>query len=154
MPTVLSQLLNPACIELKLNQRRKDELIRELTELLARGGGIEDVESLSAEILEREELTSTGIGSGIAIPHCLTDQVAETRLAFGRKDEGARFDAVDNQPVQLFFLLVGPKGDHARHLRVLSKIARYLHDKSFCRRLREAATPEEVMQALRDKEGA
>lgn len=154
MPTVLSQLLNPACIELNLQERRKEELIRELTGVLARSGDIADVEGLSEAILAREEISSTGIGSGIAIPHCLSDQVEETRLAFGRKDEGAKFDAVDNQPVHLFFLLIGPAGDHARHLRVLSKIARYLHDPSFCRRLREASTPEEVMQALRDKEGA
>ena len=153
MVLLLSDLIDPVCIELDLASRRKRDLINEMAEVLARGGLIRDTRALGREILKREKISTTGIGSGIAIPHCLTDQVTETRVAFGRRLEGAKFDAVDNQPVKLVFLLVGPEGDHAGHLQVLSRIARYLHDDAFCRRLLEAATPEEVITAFRAKEG-
>lgn len=152
MAASLSELINPVCIELDLKEKRKPDLIRELAEVLARSGEIEDVDSLAEEVLKREKISSTGIGSGIAIPHCLTKQVSRTHIAFGRKLEGARFEAVDNQPVALFFLLVGPEGDHARHLQVLSRIARYLHDQNFCQQLLAAGSPEEVLAAVSAKE--
>ncbi|MBN2050763.1 MAG: PTS sugar transporter subunit IIA [Spirochaetales bacterium] len=154
MGALLSEMLDTSCIELELKERRKPELIRELAEILSRCGAITDIDSLVDEIMERENLSSTGIGSGIAIPHCLTSQVSETRIAFGRKTEGARFDAVDNRPVALFFLLVGPKGDYARHMQILSKIARYLHDPRFCQDLLAAESPEDILKIFRRKEGS
>lgn len=152
MSKPLSELLNPACIELNLEGKRKPDIIRELARVLARDGGINDTDALAEEILEREKLTSTGLGGGIAIPHCLTPQVEESRLALGLKKDGVRFDAIDRHPVTLFFLLVGPAGDHSGHLQNLSRIARYLHDEDFCLHLRNAVTPEEVLTALRKKE--
>jgi fructose-specific phosphotransferase system IIA component len=152
MADVLSDKLDPRCIELDLKGKRKGELIREMAEVLSRGGDIQDIESLTEKILEREKLSTTGIGSGIAIPHCMSPQVSQTTIAFGRKKGGAKFDAVDNQPVTLFFLLVGPEGDYAGHMQVLSKIARYLHDPRFCNELLSADSAEAVMTAFKGKE--
>ncbi|WP_319558941.1 PTS sugar transporter subunit IIA [Marispirochaeta sp.] len=148
----ISELLNPACIELDLAAKKKPDIIKELASVLARGGGVEDQDKLYKELMKREKMTSTGIGSGIAIPHCLSSQVQEMHVAFGRKLEGAKFDAVDNQPVSLFFLLAGPEGGHSRHLQVLSRLARYLHDPGFCNELLAAAAPEEVIAAFTRKE--
>jgi len=152
MAVFLADMLHKDCIELDLKGKRKPDLIRELAEIISRCGSIEDVDALVEDIIEREKLTTTGIGNGIAIPHCFTSQVSETRIVFGRKDGGAKFDAVDNRPVSLFFLLVGPEGDYARHMQVLSKIARYLHDSQFCDSLLKAASPEEVVETVRKKE--
>ena len=153
MALPLSKLLKPECIELELKGRRKKDVIRELAQVLSRGGQIRDTDALAREILEREKLLSTGLGGGIAIPHCMTDQVNQTQIAFGRKTGGMRFDAVDKRPVSLFLLLVGPEGDHTRHLQVLSKLARYLHDQAFCHSLLSASSPAEVLSAFREKEG-
>jgi mannitol/fructose-specific phosphotransferase system IIA component (Ntr-type) len=152
MAYVLSEILSPSCIELELEGRRKSDIVRELAVVLSRGCSGIDVDVLTEEILEREKLFSTGLGGGIAIPHCLTEQVNETRIAFGRKLKGVNFDAMDKRPVNLFLLLVGPAGDHSRHIQVLSKIARYLNDESFRRQLLEAKTPSAVIGAFRDKE--
>lgn len=152
MAIEMSGLLDPRCVGLELEQKKKPELIAELVELLNRGGRTTDPARLSAEIMEREKLSSTGIGNGIAIPHVLSSTVGGTSLAFGRKLDGARFDAVDNQPVSLFFLLVGPQGSHAEHLRILSKLARYLHDRTFCQALLDAANSDAVIEAFRRKE--
>jgi fructose-specific phosphotransferase system IIA component len=144
-------MLDPACIDLNLKAKRKPELIEELVTLLNQGGKISDADRLTTEVVEREKLASTGIGRGIAIPHALSTTVTETVLAFGRH-KGARFDAVDNKPVKLFFLLVGPEGTQAEHLRVLSRLARYLHDDAFCNALRNASAPAEVIAAIESKE--
>jgi fructose-specific phosphotransferase system IIA component len=152
MAATLREMLNPVCIDLELKGKRKPEIIEALAELLGRGGKVSDTGILAAEVLEREKLASTGIGSGIAIPHAMSSTVSETQLAFGLKREGVRFDSVDHRPVNLFFLLVGPAGSHTEHLRVLSRIARYLHDSRFCDALKEADSPEAVMAAVEEKE--
>ena len=124
MATDLSELLDPAGIELNLTARRKPDIIRELTEILARICPVDDMDAIVTELMEREALSSTGIGSGIAIPHCLTPQVDETIIVFGRKLDGVKFDSVDNQPAVLFFLLAGPEGDHARGEEVQARLVR------------------------------
>jgi len=80
--------------------------------------------------------------------------VGETAMAFGRKLEGARFDAVDNQPVALFFLLVGPEGSHTEHLRLLSRLSRYLHNPGFRQALLSASSPQDVLQAFAEREAS
>ena len=149
---MLCEILNPACIELDVKAKRKPQIIRELVGILFRAGDMATADTIFNQLMEREELGSTGIGNGIAIPHCLTPLVRDTRMAFGRKLPGARFNAVDNQPVSLFFLLVGPSDNHVRHLQILSRIARYLHDSDFCRKLREAGSAQDIMTAFRGKE--
>jgi fructose-specific phosphotransferase system IIA component len=152
MEAMIQEFLDPACIELSLKARRKPALIAEMVEVVCRAGGIDHPDELHRQILERESMGSTGIGSGIAIPHCLTPLVDITRIAFCRSVSGVRFDAVDKKPVSLFFLLVGPKNSQSRHLKILSRLARYLHDPGFHRKLLEASSAEDVMAAFRDKE--
>lgn len=153
MAPAISEILAPDRITLELESKKKPELIEELVRLVDASGKTSDGDRLLAQVLERESISTTGIGNGIAIPHCLSETVEETLLAFGRKRDGARFDSVDNQPVSIFFLLIGPAGAEGEHLRVLSKLARYLHDRTFCQALLDAETNEEVMSALRVKEG-
>ncbi len=152
MSADLGDLLNPECIELELEGKRKPDIVRELVDIVSRCGPDIDREMMCAALMRREELSSTGIGDGIAIPHCLTPQVDTTLVAVGRKLDGAKFNAVDNKPVSLFFLLVGPEEDPTRHLQVLSKLARYLHDPIFCQKLLDADSAEAVVEAFRSKD--
>lgn len=144
--------LDTCCIKLELDGRKKLDIIRELVALIADGGRITDADLVVSQILERESLATTGIGSGIAIPHCLSEAARETVLAVGRKRAGAKFDAVDRRPVSLFFLMVGPPDAHNEHLRLLSRLARYLHDPSLKEGLLEAASPEEVLALFEARE--
>jgi fructose-specific phosphotransferase system IIA component len=152
MTVNLSDLLNPACIELNLKSKKKPDVLKELTAVIARSGSIGDLDKLYEELLKREALASTGIGRGIAIPHCLTSQVKNTIMGFGRKLEGIKFDAVDDEPVTLFFLLVGPERYQYRQLQALSRLARYLHDQKFCDELLSANSVEAVIDAFKRKE--
>ena len=144
----LSELLEARTIKLELGARRKVDALREMVELLYQAGKIDSPEAALAGLIEREKLASTGIGSGIAIPHLLTEQARETVMAMGRKREGLRFESVEN----LIFLIVGAKHQEYAHLRLLSRLSRLLHDGSFRRALLEAAAPEEILQILRRKE--
>lgn len=152
MAAELAEMINPACIELELEGKRKPDIIRELVDLVSRCEDRIDRDCLYDSLMRRESISTTGIGDGIAIPHCMTGQVENTRIAFGRKLDGARFDAVDNKPVSLFFLLVGPEGNPTRHLQVLSKLARYLHDPIFCQKLLDAESAGKVVEAFRSKD--
>ena len=148
----LTDLLEESTIKLELEARKKHDALRELVELLHSAGKIGDPEAALSGLIEREKLTSTGIGSGIAIPHLLSPDADETVMAFGRKREGLRFDAIDNQPVTLIFLILGPKHQEFAHLRLLSRLSRLLHDESFRAALLDAETPAEILQILRREE--
>ncbi|MFW5729627.1 MAG: PTS sugar transporter subunit IIA [Spirochaetota bacterium] len=152
MINALTEILDSSCVNLDIRGRKKPEIIRELVELLAQAGKVDDPQSTLSMILERESMATTGIGGGIAIPHCMSPQIREMALAFGRHPTGVKFDAVDRRPVQLVFLVVAPNNAHTEHLQVLSKISRYLHDPNFKRSLLEASTPEEVVQLFADRE--
>jgi fructose-specific phosphotransferase system IIA component len=148
----ISELLDSGCVRLDLSARKKPALIHELVSLLVECGRIHNPESIESAVLERESLTSTGIGDGIAIPHCLTPHVDHTVMAFGRHGKGAKFDAVDRKPVRLFFLIVGPENAHNEHLRLLSKLSRHLHDQTLRTGLLSAKKPEEIVALFAEKE--
>ena len=113
----IASVLDPRCVALDLKGKKKPEILTELVELLSGSGLVKEPKHLIRELVKRERLSSTGIGDGIAIPHTLTERAERTVMAFGRKRGGVKFDAVDKQPVYLFFLLVGPKGAYTAHLK-------------------------------------
>lgn len=148
----IADALDESCVKLDLGSRRKPELVRELVDVLAQAGKIADADTVTREVLEREALTTTGIGGGIAIPHCLSSSANRTVLAVGRRASGAKFDSVDKRPVYLFFLMVGPPGAHNEHLRLLSRLARYLHDPGLKKALLDARSPADVVEIFRERE--
>jgi fructose-specific phosphotransferase system IIA component len=139
-------------VNLALTGRRKPEVIHELAVMLKDAGRIPDVAAVEAAILERETLTTTGIGGGIAIPHCLTPEVDTTILGVARSKKPVKFDAVDKKPCHLFFVMVGPPNAHNEHLRLLSRLARYLHDTRLKHSLLSASSAEEVIRLFEERE--
>jgi fructose-specific phosphotransferase system IIA component len=131
-------ILSPVCIEIDGSARSKDEALEYAVRLLAKNGKIVDSQKLLNEVKAREELASTGIGNGVAIPHALSDFTPDTMLAILRLDKPIDFDAADARPVDLLFLMTGPKANTSLHLKILSKLARSLHDEQFRASLREA----------------
>jgi len=148
----VSDILDPQCIILDLNARKKEEAIRELVGLFKDAGKISKVEECVASILEREKISTTGIGHGIAIPHRLIAGVNEIMMAVGRKGKGVAFDSIDNKPAHLIFLIIGPSGRHNEYLKILSKLSRLLSDRTFFEALMKVEDVNEVLSLIIEKE--
>jgi len=152
MDCKISEFMDARCIRLELAARNKEDAIEELVRLLADAGKLDGVERYVGEVLEREKISSTGIGQGIAIPHRLVAGVGEIMIAVGRNGKGVPFDSVDRKPAHLIFLIIGPQGHNSRHLIVLSKLSRYLNDRGFFEALMKVREAEDVIELVRGKE--
>lgn len=128
----------------------KEGVIRELTKNLLDAGRIssDETESIIKAILKREELGSTGIGRGVAVPHTKHPGVQQLVGTVGVSHEGVDFDSLDGERVQLLFLLISPPDRPGDHLRALENISRQLRNDTFCRFLKQAKTSEEILQLL------
>ena len=146
----LTEFFSPDAIELNLTSTTKDDVLKELTALLkldAKADGM-----LFKMLKRRENLGSTGIGRGIAIPHCRSLVVAKLRVAFGRKPEGIDFRAIDDQPVYYFFLIVAPPLEVSnQYLPVLGKIAQFAKEPDVPGRLEGLQEPGAFIRLLEEK---
>ncbi|MEX0794256.1 MAG: PTS sugar transporter subunit IIA [Pirellulaceae bacterium] len=139
-------------IKPELESSDKESVIRELTSGLVAAGSIaeENVESIIKAIMKREELGSTGIGRGIAVPHTKHPSVDKLVGTVGVSREGVEFASLDGEPVHLFFLLVSPPDRPGDHLRALENISRQLRDDMFCKFLKQSKTNEDIAQLLEE----
>lgn len=144
----LSAYLSLGAIEPSLRSRNRREVLAELAALLQQSGAVAAGTDLVTILENREELGSTGIGNGIAIPHVRLKNLESMKIAVGRSSEGVEFNAMDDEPVHLFFLLVAP--DHATgdHLKALAKISRLLRREGVRRALVEAADGSEMLKII------
>jgi fructose-specific phosphotransferase system IIA component len=148
----LTELLSPERIKIPLVASTKDEILGELVEVVGRNTPVRDLDDVLRAVREREEVLSTGIGSGVAIPHGKSAAIHELALVAGVRRDGIDFEALDGKPVSLFFLLVGPESAAGQHVKALSRISRLLRRDSFRVRLMEAATSEEFYSIIAEAE--
>ena len=148
----LTELLNEKAITTRLRARSKREAIAELVGLLESGHGIDSQGEILDRVFRREAMMSTGIGNGVAIPHGKARMVDRLVAACGVAPEGIDFESVDGEPATLFILLVAPESGGALHVKVLANISRLLKEESVRQSLREAASPESFLAALRAAE--
>ena len=146
----LRDFFSEDAIALELKGATKDDVLKELISLLKLD---EKSEGMLFKMLKRREnLGSTGIGRGIAIPHCRSLVVSKLRVAFGRKREGLDFKAIDDKPVNFFFLIVAPPLEVSnQYLPVLGKIAQFSKEPDVPERLLGISAPAEFMALLEEK---
>ncbi len=149
---LLSELLTPDRIKIPLEAGSKEEILDELVRVIGNTPVVSDASDVLRAVREREEVLSTGIGNGVAIPHGKSAGVSELVLAAGVTPEPVYFEALDGRPVSLFFLLVGPEAAAGQHVKALSRISRLLRRDSFRLRLAESASPEEFYDVIREAE--
>src|SRR6195256_2773600 len=148
----LDSLLSADQIIPEMKATERWPAIVELIDLLVVQGKInsEDRESILNSLKAREETMSTGIGFGIAIPHCSSDRLSEVVAAFGRSSSGIEFDALDNAPVKFVVLFIVPKNQFQTHLRTLASIAKFLNDRGTREKLGSAKSTGEILSIFRD----
>lgn len=148
---LLTELLTPDQVVMPVVARDKGGVIAELTQHLANRWGC-DYPTLLEAVHEREKGGSTGIGFGVAIPHARAAGVPELSLVCGVSPVPVPFDAIDGEPVRLFFLIVGPPSSAGQHVKLLGRIAKLVRHADVRRRLFGATTPHEFYNALLDAE--
>ncbi|MEZ6090837.1 MAG: PTS sugar transporter subunit IIA [Pirellulaceae bacterium] len=130
----------------------KEAVVTELVESLVSAGEIksDDKDDIIAAVMKREELGSTGIGRGVAVPHTKHPSVEKLVGTVGVSVDGVDFNSLDGEKVQLFFLLISPPERPGDHLRALENISRQLRDDTFCRFLKQSKTVEDINQLLEE----
>jgi PTS system fructose-specific IIA component/PTS system nitrogen regulatory IIA component len=139
-------------IRAELGSEDKPSAIAELVESLVQAGAIaaSERDGIVKAIMKREELGSTGIGRGVAVPHTKHPSVDRLIGTVGVCSDGIDFNSLDGEKVQLFFLLISPPDRPGDHLRALENISRQLRDDTFCRFLKRAKTAEDIQQLLEE----
>jgi fructose-specific phosphotransferase system IIA component len=147
-----AEFIRKDAIRPELEAVDKEAVIREMAGALMQAGSISDdqFESVVEAILKREELGSTGIGRGVAVPHTKHPTVDRLCGAVAVSQSGVEFDSLDGEKVHLLFLLVSPPDRPGDHLRALENISRQLRNDTFCRFLKQAKTAEDVWQLLEE----
>jgi nitrogen PTS system EIIA component len=140
----LSTILAPERTLCNLQGVSKKRFLTTISEHIANSTPGLNADIVYTALLAREQLGSTGIGNGIAIPHCRVGLCQHTTGTLVKLSEGIDFDAVDSQQVDLFFVLIVPAEETAEHLRVLSTLARLFHQDEFCHALRACQSNEEL----------
>lgn len=150
----LQDILTKDLIKVPLKGREKNQVIEEMVDVLASASRIKDRNQVLKAILDREAVMSTGVGDGVAIPHGKAEAAPEIVAALGIAHTPVEFDAIDDQPVRLVWLLVGPPHQTGPHLKALSRISRLVHKRDFRERLIASATPAEAYGAISHEENS
>jgi mannitol/fructose-specific phosphotransferase system IIA component (Ntr-type) len=149
--------LEEDAVVLDMKAGSKDEAIRELLQVTVKHGGFpqQHLETVYKQVLEREKRGSTGLGDGIAIPHVREcPQIQGLTGAFGRCKRGIKFDAVDGNPVNLVFLILGGEGTGGEHVKILRTLASLRQNEHFLRFLREAKDQSGIAEIVKEMAGS
>jgi len=148
----IAEFLNEKAIVPGLKATDKESVIRELVDVLGKAEGFRNRDDIVKILLGRESLGSTGIGLGIGIPHGKCSNIKRLVACFGISQKGVDFDALDGEPVYIFFLLVAPEDSAGPHLKALARISRLLKDKYFRDFLRSLKDEKAIFKAIRDED--
>jgi len=150
----LQGLLDPRYVFDDLRGETMEDVLGEMARRLAAAGVVRDVAELTRRLIDREKLGCTGLGAGVAIPHCKSRDVQDIVLAVGVTPQGVDFHAPDGRPVTLIFLILSPADQPAAHLQTLARISRLLRAPGISESLRRATTREEFLEALKGPQGS
>jgi len=139
-------------ILVKPTAKNRWEMIEEMVDLATKNKDIaaEDAEAIKNALIEREKSMSTGIGNGVAIPHCSTTKVSEIITVMALTPKGINFEAIDNEPVKIVILLVVPKDKLTQHIKTLANIAKMMSDVELREKLLSLKTADSILKTLKN----
>ncbi|MBX3408491.1 MAG: PTS sugar transporter subunit IIA [Phycisphaeraceae bacterium] len=148
----LLDILLPTCIQAPLTSTEKKGAIDELVDLLAAAGRVSDGKLLKEAVWTREQIRTTGIGNGLAIPHGKCAGMSSLAMAIGKPAAPMDFEAIDGQPVRLVVLLASPPDRTSDHIQALARISRLITMDEFREKIYSASTSEEIYALLKSQE--
>ena len=152
----LSEYLKKPNILLKSSSTNRWDLIEEMVDLAVRNKMVDpaDSDEVKRALIEREKSMSTGIGNGVAIPHCTTSRVSDTVMVLAVLGRGMDFDSIDDQPVNIVVLLLVPKNKLTQHVKTLAKIAKVMSNQGLRDSIGKLKSADGIIDAIRDVEQA
>lgn len=144
----LKDILSEELIKINLSSQEKRLVIEEMVDLLVKAGCIKDRNEVLKAVLDREAVMSTGVGDGVAIPHGKSDAAPTIFVALGIAPKPVEFQSMDDRPVRLIWLLVGPPDQTGPHLKALSRISRLMHKSEFREQLLAAKNSKEALNTI------
>ncbi len=148
----ISDLLDNSNVIPDLSADDKKEAIDKLVGALSSKLDEDTITSVRNAVMERENIMSTGVGKGLAIPHGKSSHLSQTYAAFAKLHEPIAYEAIDNEPVQILFLLVGPESQNSVHIKMLSRISRLLNSSAFREKLLSSTDKESIIKHFRAEE--
>jgi fructose-specific phosphotransferase system IIA component len=148
----ITDVLEEQFVRTNLPGTSKEEIIDSMINLIGNSKNVLDKEKVRQAILEREKIMSTGVGNGFAIPHGKTDAVKDIVAAFAVTEHPVDYQALDEQPVRLVFLLIGRDSLVGPHIKLLSRISRLMNREEFRKELLMSKTPQDVIELFRRQE--
>lgn len=148
----VSDILNDKVVLAELKSVKKEDVINEMINLFNDDPRVTDIEKVRDAVMEREQIMSTGVGKGFAIPHGKTSAVTGIIGAFAKTSKEINYGSLDGKPVNLIFLLVGKDNLVSTHIKLLSRISRLMNKDDFRERLKNAESKEEIIQIFTEEE--
>ena len=147
----LVDLISPEIVKVPLSADNKPAVIRELVQILKDAGKIYDIDVVLEAIHKREDMGSTGLERGIAVPHAKTGSISTLTISIGISPQGIDFNSIDGKPSRLFFLMLAPPDQSGPHIEALAEIAKLSRSSAFISTLVSARTPQEVVELFREE---
>ena len=144
----LSKFCDESLVQFVLKSKSKGDVLVELVDLIATSNIVVNRDKLLADVKEREDLVTTGVGYGVALPHAKTRAVKGIVIAFGRSDEGLDFDAMDHKLVNLFFLIAAPEDAIGSHLNVMARLSYLMKNEKNRTDLMNASSPGDLLALI------
>lgn len=148
----ITDILKEDKILIDFKGKQKIDILNEMIDVFVGDSRVLDIDTIRTVVLEREEIMSTGVGNGFAIPHGKTNMVSEMVAGFGLLREPMEFDALDGKPVNLIFLLIGQADSVGPHLKMLSRVSRIMNQESVREKLTNVKTSKEILQILDEED--
>jgi len=145
-------LLDESTILANFEVDNKKELLNSLIDLLKPEVNKEQLKEIRKAVFEREDIMSTGVGKGLAIPHGKAKKIEKNHASFALLKEPVAYESVDEEPVRIVFLLVGPDSRNNIHIKLLSRISRLMNSTEFRNKLMKCETPAEIHKVFKDEE--
>lgn len=148
----ITDYMTEELIDLHLKGKTKEAILDELADLMVKSPNLTSKDTIKKALLEREQIGSTGIGRGIAIPHAKTENALRLTIAFGISNEKIDYDSMDGEGVKIFFVFASPMKDTQIYLKVLARISRLIRSEGFRNKLLNAKTPRDIIDCIAQEE--
>lgn len=148
----LINILKREYIKIPLSGTSKEEVVRELIDILSPFSIYQNHDSVYSAIMAREAIMTTGVGRGVAIPHCKKKECKEFAIALGIHPQGVDYHSIDGQPARIFFLLIGPETNPGMHIRLLSRISRLISKDTLREKLLSCSSANEAYDLIKSEE--